>query len=75
MATIKCPYIMCKHNSCSIPEEKGECQNDGLIELEVKDIHEIPGFEEGVPCKLEDECLMKCSSFIYDKEKAIKINN
>jgi hypothetical protein len=74
MPTIKCPYIMCKYNSCDIPKGKGKCQKEGLIELKIKDIHEIPGFKDDVPVELENERLMDCCDFVYDEGKNEKIN-
>ena len=74
MVKIICPYIMCVYNTSEIPEGKGKCKKEGVVELKVKDIHEIAGFEDGVPDELEDECLMNCDSFIYSTTKGVKIN-
>ena len=73
MSKIICPWIMCKFNSCEKREGKGRCKKDGLVELKVKNIHEIRGFEDAVPDELEDACLLKCDSFLYSNDKAEKL--
>ena len=73
MPKIRCPWIMCQHNSSCVPGSQGKCENKDDIELEIKNIHEIRGFEDYVPCELEDAELLVCNNMKRSKEKSAKV--
>jgi len=69
MPEIKCPWMMCVHNSSEERCRSGQCEFTGEVELDIANVRE---FIKNPPGELIDAELIECKNYEKSLEKQNK---
>jgi hypothetical protein len=67
--TIKCEWMMCKHNTSNVPEQAGLCVCLESVSLKVGKYNIENEISEDALDEVEGYCFLDCANFEYDADR------